>query len=192
LKRTTTLFVTALLVLTSHLTPASASPLTWTFSGATFNDGGTLSGSFVYDADQSLFSGIPGEFLSGTITTTSGSISFGETYNVGVDALSGNNLYLYDYFPGNIDESVGIFFASPPTDAGGTINITYAFERRDNNTNGQQNLFFVAANSTSSAGVITARSAPSSTPEPDTVVPAAGVLLILAGRFRRASRVYSI
>src|SRR6185436_1870527 len=36
--------------------PAMAIPVTWTMSGVTFDDGGTASGSFVYDADTDLIS----------------------------------------------------------------------------------------------------------------------------------------
>jgi hypothetical protein len=35
---------------------ANAFPVTWTLSGVTFSDGGTASGSFIYDADNNTFS----------------------------------------------------------------------------------------------------------------------------------------
>jgi len=38
--------------------PASAGPLTWTLTGATFSDGATATGSFVFDADTDTFSNI--------------------------------------------------------------------------------------------------------------------------------------
>lgn len=37
---------------------ANATPITWTLSGATFDDGATAVGSFVYDADAPLYSAI--------------------------------------------------------------------------------------------------------------------------------------
>ena len=191
MKMTTTLFTITLLALVGHLTEASATPVTWTLTGATFNDGGTMSGSFVYDADQSLCCGIMGELMSGTITTTSGSQSVGATFSVGPTFLSGSALYLYDYFANNIDQSIGIFLASVPTNGGGTIAITSAFERRDDNTHGQQNLWFVQASDTAAAGYITTSEAPS-TPEPSTVVLAAGALLAVAGWRRRTTRVKSL
>jgi hypothetical protein len=46
---------------------AQAFPVTWTLSGVTFNDGGTASGSFVYDADTN------------TISTLSISVAGGDT-----------------------------------------------------------------------------------------------------------------
>lgn len=42
-----------------------AIPVTWTFKNAAFTDGGTITGSFVYDADQNQFSNI-------NVTTTPG------------------------------------------------------------------------------------------------------------------------
>jgi len=55
-------FVICLLPLT-----VSAAPVLWTFSGATFSDGGTASGSFVYDADTNTYSSV-------NVTTTAGSV----------------------------------------------------------------------------------------------------------------------
>jgi hypothetical protein len=37
---------------------ASAVPIQWTLDGVTFIDGGTASGSFVFDADLSIYSSI--------------------------------------------------------------------------------------------------------------------------------------
>jgi hypothetical protein len=62
---------------------AFAFPVTWTLSGATFNDGGTATGSFVYDADTNTLSswsvsvagGNTGTFPPITYDTTSGSSS---------------------------------------------------------------------------------------------------------------------
>src|SRR5258707_1392997 len=48
---------------------AHAFPVTWTLSGVTFSDGGTASGSFVYDAD------------SNTLSTWSVSVAGGNTDN---------------------------------------------------------------------------------------------------------------
>jgi len=52
---------------------ASAGTLTWTISGVTFNDGGTASGTFDYDADTDTFSNID-------ITTTAGTVFGASTY----------------------------------------------------------------------------------------------------------------
>jgi hypothetical protein len=51
----------------------SAAPVTWTLQGVTFNDGGTASGSFVYDAQTNTYSAI-------NITTTTGTTRTGASY----------------------------------------------------------------------------------------------------------------
>ncbi len=52
---------------------ACAGPILWTLQGVTFNDGGTASGSFMFDAGT-------GQYSSIDITTTSGSSLTGSTY----------------------------------------------------------------------------------------------------------------
>jgi PEP-CTERM motif len=52
---------------------ACAGPILWTLQGVTFNDGGTASGSFLFDAGTAQYSSI-------NITTTSGSVITGATY----------------------------------------------------------------------------------------------------------------
>lgn len=65
----------ALAILTLVLLPlsAQATPILWTINGMTFDDGGTGSGSFIYDADTNTYSNI-------NITTTVGSVLPGDTY----------------------------------------------------------------------------------------------------------------
>src|ERR1051326_2147724 len=58
----------------SCITPALAIPITWNLSGVTFADGGTASGSFVYDADTNVYSFV-------NVTTTNGSSRTGATYH---------------------------------------------------------------------------------------------------------------
>ena len=53
--------------------PLRAIPLTWTLHNVTFNDGGTASGTYVYDADTNTVSNI-------NIVTTAGSAMPGATY----------------------------------------------------------------------------------------------------------------
>jgi hypothetical protein len=60
-----------LAALTALSLAASAAPVRWDLVGFAFNDGGTASGSFVFDADTSTYSSIdivttPGSLLSGT------------------------------------------------------------------------------------------------------------------------------
>jgi hypothetical protein len=52
---------------------ASAVPVIWTLHEVAFNDGGTASGSFTYDADTNTYSAV-------NITTTTGSERAGATY----------------------------------------------------------------------------------------------------------------
>lgn len=50
-----------------------ATPLTWSLSGVTFDDGARASGSFVYDATTNQFSAV-------NVTTTSGALVSGATF----------------------------------------------------------------------------------------------------------------
>lgn len=52
---------------------AFAGPILWTLQGFTFDDGGTASGSFMFDAATGLYSSI-------NITTSNGSVLSGSTY----------------------------------------------------------------------------------------------------------------
>jgi hypothetical protein len=65
--------VPALLVLLCVPSVASADGITWSLSGVTFDDGGTASGSFVYDAVTNTVSSI-------NIVTTAGTTFSGSTY----------------------------------------------------------------------------------------------------------------
>lgn len=51
---------------------ASAAPLTWTLDNVVFDDGGTVTGSFIYDADTNTYSGISLQTAGGPITGASG------------------------------------------------------------------------------------------------------------------------
>ncbi|MEQ8934244.1 MAG: VPLPA-CTERM sorting domain-containing protein [Amphiplicatus sp.] len=55
--------------------PANAAPVTWTLVNAVFEDGGTASGTFTYDADTNVYSAID-------IVTTAGSIQNGAEYHI--------------------------------------------------------------------------------------------------------------
>ncbi len=55
--------------------PANAAPVTWTLVDAAFEDGGTASGTFTYDADTNVYSNID-------IVTTAGSIQSGAEYHL--------------------------------------------------------------------------------------------------------------
>ena len=102
---------------------AFAFPVTWTLSGATFNDGGTATGSFVYDADTNTLSnwsvsvagGNTGTFPPVTYdTTTAGSYySPGNATTLGVNLSIGSRQLR---MPGT----------SALSDAGGTMAINLA------------------------------------------------------------------
>lgn len=100
---------------------ASAAPLTWTVTGV-FDDGGSLSGSFTYDADTGSISNFnvtttAGSTLSGYNYTPSDSSAFYNateapvcTANCFEFSRNDNQLYLLLEFP------------TPLTDGGGTVN----------------------------------------------------------------------
>lgn len=56
-----------LLVLSAFPVSAFAGPIQWNFSGATFTDGGTLTGSFTFNADDATFSSVD-VVISGSTT----------------------------------------------------------------------------------------------------------------------------
>lgn len=66
MKKTSALLFAALL--SALGTTAEASPVQWTLTDVLFEDGGTATGSFIYDADTNAYSGI-------NITVTDGSLS---------------------------------------------------------------------------------------------------------------------
>ena len=109
----------AFLVLTVLSVPASASPVLWTLAGVTFADGGTASGSFIYDADLNAYSAV-------NVTTTAGSVILtGATLQYvapGLAPTSGEVLTAAS----NAGDLTGtrafaLFFSSALTDAGGTV-----------------------------------------------------------------------
>ena len=94
-----------------------ATPITWTLSGVTFDDGGTATGSFVFDADTGNYSNI-------SITTAGGTIA-GATYAAalafsGADDLDAVPAMLPD-LTGSRVLILGLFAAM--TNGGGTISI---------------------------------------------------------------------
>jgi hypothetical protein len=106
-------------------TPASAASLIWTISGATFVDGGVLTGSFTYDADTSTVSdwalSVSGgdENLFPAITyTPSIGYSFALPFSPGFNFGTGNR-------------HLRVAFDAPLTNAGGTVALVsnqYALE----------------------------------------------------------------
>lgn len=92
---------------------ANAMPITWNLQGVTFNDGGTASGSFVYDADTSMYSSI-------NIQTT-GSLAFTyTTADLVAQAPFGFSVATSSFVGGGLLELLTV---SDLTNAGGLIAI---------------------------------------------------------------------
>jgi len=111
---TARLLATAALAGTLVAGPAMAGPLTWTLSNVTFDDGGTASGSFTYDADLDALT-------NWTITTTPGSTLGGTTYDPSGPAFTVGNAVFYFGANGIFDPYLRLSTASGLTDAGGTV-----------------------------------------------------------------------
>jgi len=105
----------ALLVALSAAT-SFAVPVTWTLSGVAFADGGTASGSFVYDADTGLYS-------SFNITTTTGSARTGATYHFGTNIYAPGYSLMVTVGSGDLTGTPALYlvFSSILTNAGGTV-----------------------------------------------------------------------
>jgi len=180
-----------LLFFVSLAAAASASPITWSLSGVT-SLGTTITGSFTYNADTNTFSSID-------IMTVGGSVIPSETWTVESDTgASGTFLGLVDTSSSNQTGAhlLGLFFASPLTDLGGTVEI---YETQQGTCSNATCSSFSVSNSgwnanngwnTNVTGDVTASSpAPSSpAPEPSTLIltSAGVVLLIFRSRTRRA------
>ena len=104
---------------------ALATSVKWTLVNVTFTDGGTASGSFLYDADTNVFSAVD-------ITTISGTVVTGHTYAFTCSCGPGEGPTVLFALTqaGNTNLSNVPFlwlpFATPMTNAGGTIAITSA------------------------------------------------------------------
>jgi len=72
----TSILVMVTAVLAWAASDALAIPVLWTFSGATYNDGATLTGSFIYDADTNTYSAISVTASGGSTPTLNGAYDF--------------------------------------------------------------------------------------------------------------------
>lgn len=98
---------------------AASAATTWTLQGVTFSDGGTASGSFVYDAATNTYSNI-------NVTTTAGTVVLtGANYQFAVAASSASGVGLVTT-AGNLTGTRGLalLFTSLLTGNGGTVNIS--------------------------------------------------------------------
>ena len=118
--------ILALTILILPLGSASATPISWTLENWVFDDGGTASGSFVFDADTNAYSNI-------SITTTLGSTLGGASYGI-PDLASPGNSTIAVWVTGPMADFTGtplvaVQWLSALTNAGGTayVNLSGSF-----------------------------------------------------------------
>ncbi len=104
--------------LTAAATPALAADRTYTVSG-TYDDTGTLSGSFTYDAARNTYSSV-------SITTTSGSSRAGASFSVVVPALSNSTRLILQSNIGSATGGPGLYLRMSPglTESTTTTSVT--------------------------------------------------------------------
>lgn len=132
------------LVASTFVESAQAASLRWSFQNIVFNDGGTLSGSFNYDADTNTYSNI-NIHVSGSVDSPGRLFSFQPfTYQTSVPCSSSpesNWSCTYDDFnnstrlqmehywsPTLPDRSIALHFSQPLTNAGGIITLLGVYE----------------------------------------------------------------
>jgi hypothetical protein len=101
--------------------PVYAASVQWALQGVQFNDGGTASGTFSYDADTNTYSSI-------NVTTTGGSVLGGQSF-AGLVTDVGSDATRLGMAPFPIGTVVGlpvflIRFGTALTNAGGTASLT--------------------------------------------------------------------
>jgi hypothetical protein len=143
---------------------ASADGITWTLSGVTFDDGGTASGSFIYDATTNAYSSID-------ISTTATSTFAGATYTglSGGFGSSSTGMLLGPVGDLTNTDLLFIMFAAALTDLGGTVSLDGVGEGTCDNTDCSDNTLIRSITAGEVVGT------PVSTPEPS------GLLLLGMG-----------
>lgn len=146
-----------------------AAPLTWHLQGVTFADGGTASGSFVFDADSTAYSNI-------NMVTTAGSSLPGATYSNLYVAFPNALIALQTAGAPQGSTALQFLFASNLTNAGGTVNILVSSNSFEGTCDASQ---ICASNPLRrvTAGAVTAANA---VPEPATAALVPAALLALA------------
>lgn len=108
------------LCLTFFATTALAVPVTYSVSGANFTAGGSISGTFTYDADTNTYSAINlvttagGVYPGATFVATNGAGAFSNSSNLNVVTASGN---------GAGQPVLNLVWGASLTNAGGTVAI---------------------------------------------------------------------
>jgi len=113
--------VFALFVLFCMPSIASADGVPWVLAGVTFDDGGTASGSFVYDAVTNTYSAI-------NVTTTAGATLAGATYT-SLSDIVGSSSTGFLFGPNNSSDLTGAsflmwLFDAPLTNSGGIVQVS--------------------------------------------------------------------
>lgn len=103
--------------------PSAATLVTWYLDGVTFDDGGSASGSFIFDADTVTYSGV-------SISTTPGSAFTGALYDY---EIAGTAIYFYALRSFDLPTFIGdpfflLGYSSPLTNAGGVIPLSISPE----------------------------------------------------------------
>lgn len=160
---------------------ASATPITWTLHDVTFDDGGTATGTFDYDADTNTVSAVD-------ITTSAGTSFPGADYTLvdpGYGPFAGAMVFVTGTFADYTGTpALSFVFASDLTDAGGTVAAEVfggEFTCIDSGcTNGDEVRAMLDGGSVTAAGMV---------PEPATLslLAAGGLLGFRLRRSRKAS-----
>lgn len=107
--------ITAAVLAIGAVTPAYATPVTWTLSNVVFADGAKATGSFVYDADTQTIS-------TSSIAVTAGTLS-AYTYNMKglVNAVAPNTILILNNFGDAVSRYLDLQTVSALTNNGGIM-----------------------------------------------------------------------
>ena len=111
---------TSIVMLFLFSVAANASPVVWTVEGVLFDDGGTATGSFTYDADTEIFSDV-------SITTTPGSTLAGGFFDAadcnGAECSTADEMRIWPTGFGLTRPLMIWFFDGPLTNSGGSLHL---------------------------------------------------------------------
>jgi hypothetical protein len=162
----------ALFVLFCVPSIASADGITWGLSGVTFDDGGTASGSFVYDAITNTYSSI-------SIITSPGAAFGGTTYTSLSSAFGSSSTGLLVGASGNLTNTSLLFllYGTALTNSGGTVLLTGVGEGTCDNIDCSLNTLQRSITAGQLVGTVSV-----STPEPSALsLLGMGLFALLAG-----------